>query len=265
MFHYEQGRVRFETKILNAQCDPWDRLHWQQIFAIGQEVADLHAAHDGMSGKDLAPRGFCWMISGIQAQTFGPLPSWGDRLIIESACTQVQGIRFRREYHFYRDKVDAAHLVAKAVSDWFLVDVASRRPAKPLEVFGQERIDEHLSPSTIPIRRLDKIAPIEKGRLLFESRVRFSDLDRNQHMNNTRYVSLAMDALYSFLQGAPQKLVVDAISIRFMAECLHQDPLQVYGEARESEDGRCFAMRLERQEHDEAFRAEIRYRLPERL
>ena len=82
--------------------------------------------------------------------------------------------------------------------------------------------------------KLPRIEAIDKYKYEDTFKVRYSDIDSNQHVNNTKYVDWAIETL-------PEDIVdnysLDEIRVTFEKECRYGETINVYTDIREQEDG----------------------------
>jgi acyl-ACP thioesterase len=103
--------------------------------------------------------------------------------------------------------------VARAVTQWLVMDLGTRRPVQPERVLPPELVPErsHVlasSPSRPP--------PVEAPEVERRFSVRYRDIDRNLHVTNASYLAWAVEAVP---QEVWRTLRLRAFEAHFMAEC----------------------------------------------
>ena len=82
--------------------------------------------------------------------------------------------------------------------------------------------------------KIPRIEAINEYKYKDTFKVRYTDIDSNQHVNNTKYVDWAIETL-------PEEIVnnysLDEIKVTFEKECKYGDTVNVYTDIREQEDG----------------------------
>lgn len=104
--------------------------------------------------------------------------------------------------------------VGEAVSVWVVAELESRRMLRPKKV---SCILQAPVPETVKDREVKLIHPPKEREFVYTKTVRYSDLDINGHMNNTKYADVMMDAL------EPEKLqgcFISEMQLNFARECL---------------------------------------------
>ena len=120
---------------------------------------------------------------------------WEDDVVCarSSPTNDSRGLMFNRCYQLVRGD----EVVAEAISVWTLLDTKEMKPIRFSDTdFGMPFEDpiEISAPARFPFPRDMEI--VEAGR----HKVRYSDIDYNQHLTNTRYPNLICDMLPS-LEG----------------------------------------------------------------
>lgn len=100
-----------------------------------------------------------------------------------------------KKFYGYRQntiKNSEGKIIGEVISTAILIDFEKRRPMKisadQIEIYGlKEELDK--------VPPLDDIPKIEKEDYIKDYPIRFSDIDSNGHVNNVRYMEMAMDTL----------------------------------------------------------------------
>jgi acyl-ACP thioesterase len=170
-----------------SDCDAEGRLRPSALLVEMQELGEAHAAMLGLARQDLIAHGICWVLYRQQVRLLAPL-TFGDALTALTFPAPVEGPLFPR--HFVFSRADGTPAI-EAVTAWVLMDVRTRRPLRPsaLPVPMPEN-RERPAPLKVP-----GMLPIEGAQTAMRRAVRYSDVDVNRHINNTRYIDWVCDAL----------------------------------------------------------------------
>lgn len=201
--------------IKSTDCDINDDILLNNLFGYMQESAGISASSYGIDTKELNNHNWCWLIINTTIE-IDRLPKWGENINLRTWSTGVNKFYFGREYEIMSDSDE---VICKATSNWIVGDMVSHRPVVPskhpelsidycmssrkvfgTEVFGRIKAPKHDELSGEPI--ITKYAD-------------FSDLDRNHHVNNTRYLAWFEDAIYKYGLNISD---VKHISIDYLAE-----------------------------------------------
>lgn len=173
-------------------------VHSYEVDAIGtlevpalsgylQEVAGLHAGELGVGLDALRAKGLTWVLARQRIEILLPV-TLGDTVEIETWPTGIERLAATRDFVVRRG--DGAE-AARATTQWYVLDLATRRPVRPAEVLDPRFPREPRPP----------VAPLAAGRLAspatwdVEKRfhVRYADIDVNMHVTNASYVTWAIE------------------------------------------------------------------------
>lgn len=219
-------------EIRSTETDLWDRLHMGSLCSMMQEIASDHAAALGTGTDVLEDRNLVYLLSGISLR-LDAYPVWGETLDIQTWCREIVQLYFIRD--FVIETTDGRK-IATASSSWFLTDKDTHRPVRPAA------LEDLIAGYTFPdMNALGFNATrLKKGRLDFPDQTSFtkfadfSDMDRNRHVNNTRYIAWAIDFFYHHL-GIEEPKGIRGLDINFLAEVKYGDKVQLFGTAIEGD------------------------------
>ena len=174
---------------INDACvDCFGRLKSSMILYYAQEVAGKHFDRISMTYEELAQRGMFWAIIRQRVQ-ITRLPLSGETIHVETWPMPNSRVAYPRSVVAYDE---AGNEVFRCISLWVLMDLNSRAMILPgksgISVPGTLRGNELAAPNALPA----KILANHRSRC-----VSFTDLDRNGHMNNTKYLDWIDDLLPS--------------------------------------------------------------------
>ena len=176
----------FEITDLHVDC--CGRLLPSKILYLMQEVAGTHFAQLSMDYESLAARGLFWAITRNKVQ-ITRLPMPGETIRLETWPMPTTRVAYPRSIVAYDE---AGNEVFRSITLWVLMDLNNRSMVLPgksgIEVAGTLRGNELASPLGLPAKALAN----RRSRY-----VNFTDLDRNAHMNNTKYLDWIYDLLGS--------------------------------------------------------------------
>ena len=177
-----------EFKISDLHIDCYGRLLPSKILYLMQEVAGNHFTNLAMDYDSLAQRGLFWAVTRHKVQ-ITRLPMRGETIRVETWPMPTTRVAYPRSIIAYDE---AGCEVFRSITLWVLMDLKNRSMVLPgksgIEVAGTLRGNELASPMGLPAKAL------ENSRKRY---VNFTDLDRNAHMNNTRYMDWVYDLLGS--------------------------------------------------------------------
>ena len=168
--------------------DRFGRLKPSMILFFAQEVAGRHFDRLSMTYDQLAEQGMFWAIIR-QRVRITRLPRSGETIRVETWPMPNTRVAFPRSVVAWDE---AGNEVFRCITLWVLMDVNTRAMILPgksgLAIPGTVRGDELAAPGSLPAKTLQN----RRSRS-----VCFTDLDRNGHMNNTKYLEWIWDLLPS--------------------------------------------------------------------
>ena len=177
-----------EFTINGSAVDRYGRLKPSRILYYVQEVAGKHFDVISMDYDALAKKGMIWAIIRQRVQ-ITRLPMQGEKLRVETWPMPTTRVAYPRSVVAYDE---AGNECFRSISIWVLMDINTRNMILPgksgISVVGTLRGTELAAPSSLVPKDLHSHR---------ERCVCFTDLDRNGHMNNTRYLDWIDDLLPS--------------------------------------------------------------------
>jgi acyl-ACP thioesterase len=204
--------LRASFPVHTYEVDAFGTLEVPALSGYLQEVAGRHAAELGVGLEALRAAGLTWVLARQRIEV--PVAvALGETVEIETWPTGVERLAATRDFVVRRPDGSEA---ARATTQWFVLDVATRRPVRPEEVLDPR----------FPRARRPSLAPLAAGKLPvpaawdLEKRfhVRYADIDVNLHVTNASYVTWAVEAAPIELWRAAR---LAAVEVHFLAEGLH--------------------------------------------
>ena len=212
-----------EFTVSDAYVDCFGRLKPSMILYFAQEVAGQHFARLSMDYESLAERGMFWAVSRHKVELVR-LPLRGETVRVETWPMPTTRVAYPRSVVAYDAQGQECF---RAISLWVLMDLDKRSMVLPgksgIDVCGTLRGYELATPGSLPAK------PLSNSRT---RTVCFTDLDRNGHMNNTRYLDW-IDDLHSSQFHAANEL--QDITLCYLSEAREGQTLQLQWDFPESE------------------------------
>ncbi len=210
-----------EFHINDAAVDCFGRLKPSMLLFYVQEVAGIHATSLGAGFDALALKNLFWAILRTHVQ-ITRLPRSGETIRVETWPMPTSRVAYPRSVVAYDE---SGCEVFRAISLWCLMDTQSRSMVLPgksgVMVDGTLRGNELAVPGSLSIKGLSSTC---------SRTVLFSDLDRNGHMNNTRYLEWMGDLLPSaFHRNHTPK----EFTVCYHSEAMEGEPLDIHYELKE--------------------------------
>lgn len=177
-----------DFEITDAYVDRYGRLKPSTILYFAQEVAGQHCLELALDYETLARRRLFWAVTRHRVQV-SRMPMVGETLHIETWPMPTTRVAYPRSMVAYDSQ---GRECFRSISLWVLMNLDTRNMILPgksgISVVGTLRGNELASPTGLMAK------PLGSHR---QRPVCFTDLDRNGHMNNTRYLDWIDDLLPS--------------------------------------------------------------------
>jgi medium-chain acyl-[acyl-carrier-protein] hydrolase len=181
---------KFEISDLYVDC--FGNLKPSAILFLAQEIAGQHCVELGLDWDTLARRNLFWAVVRHKAQIIR-LPRRGETVTVRTWPMPTSRTAYPRAMEVLDE---SGSVLLKTISLWVLMDLETRAMILPgksgITVEGIELGTELSAPRNIVPKELTQ----QTSRTVV-----FSDLDRNGHMNNTRYLDWVSDLLPSGFHG----------------------------------------------------------------
>lgn len=199
--------------IRSYEVDCHSRLSIVSVFNFMQEAASQHADALGVSIQQLRSENYTWLLSRLKIK-MNAYPVWKDQLTVDTWPSGGQRLFALRDFEL-NDQNNRT--VGAALSAWLVLDTVKKRPVRVSSFVDRLKPVEgdHILPD-----QLDKLPAIENHTHERSFRVRYRDLDINQHVNNASYVEWMLESMPAEVQNG---LELVELEINFLAESFLED------------------------------------------
>jgi len=197
---------RFSITVPSYLCAPDDQVGLDGLAGIFQEAAWQHAGELGVAFTEEDTEVF-WALNRLGVRVTRR-PRWGEEITVTTWPSRLERLFAMREFTVHQGE----ELLVEASSAWLVLRTQDSRPVPPVRYFPEGDLKEEY-PLDMPLGRIPAIPDETVAALLGNAtwqRVRPSDTDRNEHVNNTRYAQW-------FADEAPHVLV-SGLLLTFTAE-----------------------------------------------
>lgn len=197
-----------EFEVGSFQVHPDGRISLTSLADLLQEIAWRHADSADF-GRNLQESQQMWALSRLEIKV-RKFPKWGDKIRIFTGGRGADKLYAFREFMVHDQNEE---VLVRAMSSWLLLNSETKRIQRPEQVLPPELFDPNQKPEWQPEK-------INAGGELIgseEIRVRHSDLDLYDHVNNTSYIRWVENFL------ADLDLFPSEILVNYLAECKKAD------------------------------------------
>lgn len=176
-------RVRY------SEISPNQHINIEQIIKYFQDCSTFDSENIGQ-GLDYMERiGHIWLLAAWQVEVI-QYPSMGDEIVIATWPYEVKGILAYRNFEIRDLKGNS---MVKANSIWFYMNMQTGIPKRieeeDVRAYGYgKKLSMDYQPRKIHL-------PKQEGEPQESFLVKKADLDTNGHVNNARYIEMAMEYL----------------------------------------------------------------------
>jgi medium-chain acyl-[acyl-carrier-protein] hydrolase len=217
----------------------------QSLCTFLQESAWNNANHLGFGYDDLLQNKRIWVLSRLLIKIYD-YPRMGEKIYVQTWPSGIDGMFALRDFEIFNEKNEK---LASAVSAWIVLNMETRRPIRTNSIDG---LSEHIIQRRSLDIKMDKIQypenPINKGWVTAV----YSDLDVNNHVNNTKYIEWILNS-YS-LDFLRLKQPVE-LELNFLSETYHGDKINIL--SKESDDSVHFHVLIRESDKKEICKARI--------
>lgn len=168
--------------------DPSGWLTLPSLCAFLQEAARRSAAAMGAGVERLAADGLAWVLQRLKIEV-AAYPRLGESLWVTTWPRRFDRLVALRDFEVRHEGLER---LAVATSRWVVVDLNTRRVVRLPDFIRQIPVPDRRPALEIEAADLPSVAQAEVERRLH---VRRSDLDNVRHVNNTRYIDWALEAV----------------------------------------------------------------------
>lgn len=183
-----------EEKIKNTYslraCDftRYDRISPFAVLDIFQDMAGKHSNSYGMTFENLMEKNQIWVLLRVKYKVIKQ-PSLYSKVTSITYPKKKSLVDFDREYQIIDEN---GEVLINGISKWIIIDATSKRiiPAKHIKFDAPIPIDSMFND------KFDKLKDFDTTNLpVYEYKVAFSDIDHNNHVNNTKYCIMALNSI----------------------------------------------------------------------
>ena len=194
--------LTYEKKILirSEQVDMTRKLRISELFRLMEEASIAHTELLGCTREKTLDRGLLGVITRQQAE-IEELPAYDEEITVRSWQGEMMHVFFPRFYEIER----AGKVIVRGQALWVLIDEEERQMIMPedydIEIPGRPGSDDMMLPAVVMPKGCTEASSAAggsqgAGQIMQEDLItRFSQVDINGHMNNTRYFDIIDDAV----------------------------------------------------------------------
>lgn len=226
-YHDENNDFYNQMMIYFSQCNTRKEMTFSEILRIASDCAGEDFTLRGMGHKFLTEKGVAFVVSRYSFRIH-KAPVDNEIITLHTWEEKNEPLQFIRAFEILNENGEK---LVSGMSSWLYIDINARR------ILPVKKFDElNLRPSVTKQTEHDclptgKIPAPESLELLEERKIRASDIDANGHVNNSRYMVFAMDALPEEYRN---KNFTD-FRINYAKEAVLNEVMQIYANINDAE------------------------------
>lgn len=155
------------------------------LMCFLQEAAWAHSNNVNVGWSFLQSKNMFWALTKFYLH-IERLPKWEEEIFVKTWAKPVELIIHPRDFEVFDSNGNS---IIKASSEWVILDRTNFRPQK--HVFDDE--DRMIASIHAIETKIPKVQKLDLNDASVFNKVLHSDIDMNQHVNNTRYLTWAID------------------------------------------------------------------------
>lgn len=203
----------YEVNSINININK--RLGLYGMLGILQDVGAIHAEYMGVGMEAMIENNAFWVFTQ-QKLKMQRWPKWQDHVVVKTWPRKIHGLKAYRDYTIHVGD----ELIGESVATFMVLDGKTRKPTQP-------KLSEEII-NGIPDKELEIIpekvmvpSGLEYANTIM---VRNSDLDMNNHVNNTKYAQWILDTIKLDYH---RRFVVSEFDMNFISECRLGDEIEI--------------------------------------
>jgi len=224
-------------RIRSYEVDINNRVRLDILFHLMTETASNQVDRCGVGIEDLMVNQEVWVLSRLLI-AMERYPGTGEEVLVKTWPRGIERLFALRDFLISDTK---GVVLGRATSNWLLLDTASRRPKRLDRVFQAMPV----SPDQRAMKqKLDKLPILKSGEQAGMIEAAYSQIDRNNHVNNAQYVEWILNA---FPPEIHRHHYLSRLQINFLAETKFRDRIIIIKEMTGKDDHLSFAVEGQRE------------------
>ena len=172
----------------SGDFDAFNRIKLSSVLDLFQDAAGQHAINLGVGFDDMIKRSYMWVLVRINLEILeNPTPFM--RVNVKTWPLEPNRLVYRREYAI--EDENGKRLI-NGSSEWVVMHSERRRLVKAPDLYP---FSDNFYPERNFEERLERVPDFTAENAPYVVIPGFSDIDRNGHVNNTKYPSYVLDAV----------------------------------------------------------------------
>lgn len=195
--------------------DKYDRIMPSAVLNLFQDAAGQHAEELGLGFGAMLERNFLWVLVRVKYEIILAPVRYQD-VLLKTWPLQPHRLNYKREYCMTDEN---GKILIKGTSEWVIIDSKERKLLSVPDLYPLEDFKNDIMFDA----KLSKIRDFECGANAYIVNAGFSDLDVNNHVNNTKYANYVLDAVVPL-----ENEIIKSFQIDYRKEVMRGTKLDIY-------------------------------------
>lgn len=208
----------FEMKydLRTSDFDKFNHIKPASVLDLFQDAAGRHAEEIGVGYEAMKERSYFWVLVKIKFQVISQ-PSFHQKVIVKTWPLPPDKFIYRREYSIESENGDK---LISGSSEWVVIHSERRRLVSAPDLYP---FSDGFYPVMNFEEKLERLRDFEADTSPYSITPGFSELDVNNHVNNTKYANFVFDAI-----NPEQPFEIDLFQIDYRKEVLSGTRLHIF-------------------------------------
>ncbi|SRR6056297_159418 len=212
--------------ILTFYTDYKSRITPKNLIGLFQEIATVQSDELKVGRKYMSNEDLLWVLIKYDIDIIR-MPKYPEKIRIETYAMYTRKFYVYRKFEVYDED---NNLITRAYSAWSLVNKKTKSLKKmPKELMNAYGCSENISEEKA---EFEGLKTVKNPDLIKEFSIRYTDIDHNMHVNNTNYMSWAINSV-------PKDIVINynlkKVSILYRKEGKYGDTVTVETDIRKND------------------------------
>lgn len=178
----------FDSRIRYSECDEKCKLRLESLLNYFQDASTFQSEELGVGFSYLVPKNLVWVLAAWQIEIYR-YPALGEAVETGTLPYDFKGFMGSRNFFM---KTKNGEMLAQANSVWTLLNFDNMKPTIPTT----EMLEKYPVEPRLEMEYAGRKILVPEGGCVEEAVViRKQHLDSNNHVNNSQYVSMAVNYL----------------------------------------------------------------------
>ena len=205
-----------EYNLRASDFDKFSHIKPSAVLDLFQDAAGQHANELGVGFDEMIQRSYLWVLTRIKFKIISQ-PKGYQKVVVKTWPLEPHRLNYRRE-HCIENEIGERLIVGS--SEWVVIDSEERRLVSAPDLYP---FSDGFHPETMFEEKIGKIRNFEENGTPYVVNAGFSELDVNNHVNNTKYASYVLDAINPSETDEPEIFQID-----YRKEVLQGTRLKIY-------------------------------------